>query len=339
MAEQLGWPAGRRRMPATGTTIVFDPDDLQASLREVGINLLVTRRGRFRACVTRVELPRVHLIGAEENLSRIAHLSLTGERILLVFSTRPHPPQVWGGLELGPLEFVLHWQSERIHQRTSGASHWGLISLAPEHFAAHGKALTGSELVPSPLGLVLRPSRSSAARLRYLHRQACQLADTKPCFIAHREVARALENDVLDALVDCLTTGVAEDHALTRRRHADIMNQFEDVLAVHLDGPLHMSELCAIVGVPERTLRGCCAEFLGMSPIRYIRLRRLNLVRAALRGSDPAATTVADIARRYGFSELGRLAADYRTIFGETPSATLRRGKSRTGHSISAESA
>jgi len=312
-------------MPATGTTIISDPDDFQASLREVAINLLVTRRGNFRACLTRVELPHLYLLGAEENLARIAHLSLTGERTFVVFPTRPHPPQVWGGLELGPRDIVLHWQSERIHQRTSGASHWGLIALAPEHFAAHGKTLTGSELVPQPLGVVLRPSRSSAARLRHIHRQACRLADTKPGFVAHREVARALENDVLDALVDCVTTGAAEDHAVTRRRHADIMNQFEEVLALHLDGPMHMGELCAMVGVPERSLRGCCTEFLGMSPIRYIRLRRLNLVRTALRGSDPVTTTVADIARRYGFSELGRLAADYRAAFGETPSATLRR--------------
>jgi AraC-like DNA-binding protein len=86
-----------------------------------------------------------------------------------------------------------------------------------------------------------------------------------------------------------------------------------------------MPELCVEIGVPERTLRLCCAEFLGMSPSRYLRLRRLNMVRTELRRADPATARVAEIARRYQFSELGRFAATYRAVFGEMPSDTLRR--------------
>jgi AraC family ethanolamine operon transcriptional activator len=60
-----------------------------------------------------------------------------------------------------------------------------------------------------------------------------------------------------------------------------------------------------------------------MSPHRYIQLRRLNLVRAALQHAD-ASATVQDFARSHGFSELGRFAADYLVAFGEAPSVTLR---------------
>jgi hypothetical protein len=35
-----------------------------------------------------------------------------------------------------------------------------------------------------------------------------------------------------------------------------------------------------------------------------------------------------EVARRYGFSEIGRFAIRYRAFFGETPSATLRRPQS-----------
>jgi AraC-like DNA-binding protein len=91
-----------------------------------------------------------------------------------------------------------------------------------------------------------------------------------------------------------------------------------------------MRELCAAVAVPERTLGICCAEFLGMSPGSYVRVRRLNLFRAALLRADPATASVAEIARRYGFSELGHFAATYRGAFGETPSATLYRIQLRT---------
>ena len=45
-----------------------------------------------------------------------------------------------------------------------------------------------------------------------------------------------------------------------------------------------------------------------MSPGQYARLRRLNLVRAALQRADPATASVSAIARQHGFSELGRFA-------------------------------
>jgi AraC-like DNA-binding protein len=126
-------------------------------------------------------------------------------------------------------------------------------------------------------------------------------------------------------LVECLAAGDALGHPAIRRSHAAIMIRFEEAIAAQAGRRLSTPELCTAIGVPERTLRVYCANFLGMSPSRYLRLRRLNMVRAALRCADPATTSVAEIAQRYQFSELGRFAAAYRAIFGEMPSATLRR--------------
>jgi AraC-like DNA-binding protein len=63
-----------------------------------------------------------------------------------------------------------------------------------------------------------------------------------------------------------------------------------------------------------------------MSPVAYDRLCRLSLARRALRGGGGAAGTVAAAARDCGFPDTGRFAIDYRRAFGETPSATVRRG-------------
>jgi len=88
-----------------------------------------------------------------------------------------------------------------------------------------------------------------------------------------------------------------------------------------------LAEICAATGVSERTLRNCCQEHLGMAPIRYLWLRRMHLARRALVKGDPAAATVTGIAMDYGFWELGRFATEYRALFGEPPSATLRRSR------------
>jgi len=108
-----------------------------------------------------------------------------------------------------------------------------------------------------------------------------------------------------------------------RRRFA-IVARFEQFLAANHDRVLYLAEICAAVGTSERTLRNCCHEHLGMGPIRYLWLRRMQLARHALLEADRTDATVTAIATEYGFWELGRFAAEYRTLFGESPSATLR---------------
>ena len=50
------------------------------------------------------------------------------------------------------------------------------------------------------------------------------------------------------------------------RRHDMIIVRFEDFLETHPDQPLYLTEICAAIGVAERTLRVACEEHLGMAP-------------------------------------------------------------------------
>jgi len=312
------------RMAENGTTTFANPDDYQAGIGDASVNLIITGGGDFKARLTWLNLRRFHVLRGCENLPRIAYISLSPAQVFVSFPTSEDPTLTYGGLGLQFGDVVFHSRGERMHQRTNGESQWGLISLPPEQLAACGKALTGLKITSPPVGRVLRPSRSAASGLLRLHSRACRLAETRHKLIANPEVARALEQELLHALVNCLTADDAIGYLKTRRHHADIMVRFEDALTTHIGPQLNMPALCAAIDVPERTLRVCCAEFLGMSPTRYLLLRRLNLARSALRRADPATASVAEIARTHQFLELGRFAVTYRTIFGEMPSTTLR---------------
>jgi AraC-like DNA-binding protein len=313
------------RMAESGTATFANPDDYQAGIGDASVNLIVTGGGDFNARLTWLNLRRFHVLRGRENLPRVAYVALSPARSFVSFPTSAGPPLTYGGLGLQFGDVVFHSRGERMHQRTNGESQWGLISLPPEQLAACGKALTGLKINSPPAGRVLRPSRSAAVRLLRLHSKACRLAETRHKLIANPEVARALEQELLHALVNCLTADDAHDNLKTRRHHADIMVRFEDVLTEHRGPQLNMPALCSAIGVPERTLRVCCTEFLGMSPTRYLLLQRLNMARSTLRRADPANASVAEIAQTYQFQEPGRFAVTYRTIFGETPSTTLRR--------------
>lgn len=84
-------------------------------------------------------------------------------------------------------------------------------------------------------------------------------------------------------------------------------------------------DICVALGVSERTLRYAFQEYVGLSPLVYLRACRLNRVRAALTASEPQEVTVTQIAMRHGFVHLGRFSGDYRRMFGVTPSETLNR--------------
>ena len=88
---------------------------------------------------------------------------------------------------------------------------------------------------------------------------------------------------------------------------------------------MYLADICRAVGASERTLRASCEERLGMGPIRYLWLRRMHLARRALLGADPATATVTQIATDHGFWELGRFSVSYHALFGESPSASLRK--------------
>ena len=122
-------------MPGSGTSTFIDPDDYQASLDRVPLDLLlVTSRGEFEACVTSARLHHLYLLCSEEDFPRIAYVSLAPALVFVGFPGRSSPSIVWGGAELHPGEIVLHSRAERFHQRTTGPCSWGLLGLAAAQF-------------------------------------------------------------------------------------------------------------------------------------------------------------------------------------------------------------
>jgi AraC-like DNA-binding protein len=94
------------------------------------------------------------------------------------------------------------------------------------------------------------------------------------------------------------------------------------------DHPWTVRELAEAAGVGVRALEDGFRRYVGESPIAYLRGVRLDRVRAELSAAGPADLTVGEVAYRWGFGHLGRFAKAYAERFGETPSTTLRFGRS-----------
>jgi AraC-like DNA-binding protein len=312
-------------MPGGGTRTFLEPDHYEASLGGAQIQAVILPRDEFRARLTWAELHHSQVLRCEEDAPRVAYLQLAPGLAFITFSADSRSLPVWRGTEMQAGDIVFHGRGERLHQFTPGPFVWNVIAMDPAQLEYYGRALSGTPFSLPSEGRTLRPPQRIAAGLRRLHARICRLAETKPKIVSHFEVARAMEQGLIQMLVTCLTMASAAAHGHAQRRHAGIMVRFEEVLAEHLSRPLEMPELCVLVAVNDQTLRLCCTQFLGMSPTQYVLLRRLEAARRALRDANPRIANVAEIAQRFGFAELGRFSETYQATFGETPSVTLQR--------------
>jgi AraC-like DNA-binding protein len=312
-------------MPSSAVRTFTDPDDYASAIRATTSEISITGRGHFDAELVRIDLHRLWMQRFSDNLPRIIHAACVPARAMVQFRTAPGPSLLWGGAEMRPTDIVRHSDGESTFQRSSGSAFFASMSLPTEDLAAVGEAFAADDLTPPPNTMLVTPSPSAMARLQRMHAAAARLAEDAPEIIAHPEAARGLEQALVEALVECLSMGQPGEDRTTQRRHSLIMRRFREAVEENAEEPVYMPELCAAIGVPERTLRVCCQEQLGMTPKHYLILRRMHLARRALRNGISATTSVTEVATRYGFWQFGRFAGEYKSLFGEAPSATLRR--------------
>jgi len=311
-------------MPNSTTVTFSDPYEYQTSHREALQKLVVTARGKYRAKITSVELHRLWMLRGWHSLPTVSHAALREDQSPIVFPTDARqPPSVNNGFEVKPGEMVVTCLGGEYHARTPPQKHWGSLSLTADDLAAFSRTLVGRDLKAPPETRVMRPEPAAMSRLLSLHNAVDGLATTTPEILAHPEVAKAIEQELARALIACLS-GTASTESRQPLRGI-VMQRFEQMIEVHRNKPLYLTDVCAALGVSGRTLRWYCQELLGMGPQRYLWLRRMHLVRRALTLADPAKTDVTTIANDHGFAELGRFAVTYRQMFGEVPPMTLRR--------------
>lgn len=100
-----------------------------------------------------------------------------------------------------------------------------------------------------------------------------------------------------------------------------------DFCETHAAEPISTEDIAQAAHTGVRTLQRAFRTHLEMTPLRHLHRIRLNrahqdLVRIA---EGRARGTVSDVAMRWGFTHLGRFAAQYRQTFGHTPVQTLNR--------------
>ena len=128
----------------------------------------------------------------------------------------------------------------------------------------------------------------------------------------------------LSLLVNLLTSdsNFLPDKESNRRQ---LVKNAEILIRDRFDLPITLTSLCQELKTSQRSLYYAFEECLGLSPMQYLKILRLNKVRRALKSADPKISKVTKIAEVYGFWHMGQFSIDYRKMFGESPSTTLKK--------------
>lgn len=104
------------------------------------------------------------------------------------------------------------------------------------------------------------------------------------------------------------------------------VDRVERWVDAHISEEISLDQLCKLAGVGWRPLQKAFLAVKGQSPLEFVASRRLAAVHARLmQAADDV--MVSRVAMDLGFSHLGRFAANYRRIYGESPSDTVRAAK------------
>ena len=152
------------------------------------------------------------------------------------------------------------------------------------------------------------------------------IVQMKPETLTTENSLRMINDTILRLVFNALKiTTPSSDKRINQSKRCEGVRQVIDYLHSYGETIPTIPELCKIAKLSERNLQYGFKEYLGITPIRYLRLIRLNGVRRDLLISNNKKDRVVDVALNWGFIELGRFAREYRQLFQELPSATLKK--------------
>jgi len=93
---------------------------------------------------------------------------------------------------------------------------------------------------------------------------------------------------------------------------------------LHMDGNISISSLAKRYNISEKSLQNAFKSLYNFTPLKFMRLLKLNHVYHDLVKQNSKDITVSRVAQKWGFKHMGKFSKYYTELFGENPSTTLK---------------
>lgn len=281
-------------------------------------------RGRFQGSVQVVTGRHLRLFQVDSNQSILTRGMDNAACITFIPITSGSEATVWQGRSLSAGQMIVKGPDVAYHNQTSRDAQVRGLLVPAQAFRDAACILTQHEAEGlSDTWSAIRPCPQHLQQLQRALDAMTRRAAVAPELFATID-GQLFEAACLRALIEAVCGSEAEGASqLSLTSRVALVRSAIALMDAHLDRPMTALQLCAELGVSDRTLRRAFRDQYGLGPLAYFRLMRLHAVRAALRGARGRDRVVGEILRQFGFNRPGAFASEYRHQFGEHPSETL----------------
>ncbi|WP_322069810.1 helix-turn-helix domain-containing protein [Paraburkholderia bannensis] len=143
---------------------------------------------------------------------------------------------------------------------------------------------------------------------------------------ANAASVKRFQDEVLSVLLGLLESATGlPSRDVTHATYSDIVKRCERITEDNTQESLTVLDLCRMLRCSRRTLQTSFQRVANVTPVEYLRSIRLNAVHRLLRSTSADELLIGDAAARWGFTHLSYFAREYRDLFGELPSQTVRK--------------
>jgi AraC family ethanolamine operon transcriptional activator len=233
------------------------------------------------------------------------------------------------GLVCPTLSVQLYGEGCELSYRAPPRSTWLAYCVERERIQEATLALNGRPMpIPDDYAVSFQlkenDGRRIAATIQALFTLEVSSAPSRAANVMFRSLEEQFHYDLARSLDEAQhhNRTPAVKHVTQRRV---LMQRAEDCLRANISEPFSLQEFAKAVRTSVRMLEYHFRQIYGVTPAAWFRSMKLNAIHRELRQLHGADIRISDIAMRWGFLHLGRFSLEYRRLFGESPSDTLRR--------------
>jgi AraC family transcriptional regulator, ethanolamine operon transcriptional activator len=291
--------------------------------QHANIRAMVLTRPRRNWVLTNLVLRNLSIQWGQAEAKAVIEGAPRAGGISIFLPTRTSRAWSWNGCQFDEQSILVATPNDEFCLAADTPRSWCSLNVSKEELVGANGDLT--TVIGSKRGFYQVPSQR-IERFRSIVRQLDETVRRAPAALESTPGLKAAGEKLVREIRALLRPPAEAEpkfgrHVVPRR---EIIRTAMDFVDQHEGEYLSLEQLATSAGVSERTLRDAFRGYFGLSPVQYLNRRILHQVRKALTEADPAVTTVTEIATQFGIFQFGRLARDYRLLFGELPSETLR---------------
>lgn len=137
-------------------------------------------------------------------------------------------------------------------------------------------------------------------------------------------IAAGMASLLASALLECYPSNLTEQDPASDLALPETLKEAVSFIHRHTAEDIGINEVAAAVHLTPRAVQYLFRRQLDTTPTEYMRRVRLSRAHQELMTATTPASTVTEIAQRWGFAHTGRFAVLYRQTYGQSPHTTLR---------------